>query len=692
MVENLKEAFKLENLRRSWKWLNTNSEGQFKNYFRNIYRAYAIAEEDNLHDLRKRLLNSSYRPTHATKLYFPKKSGIQRTFSLLTVEDQIVYQALVAVIAERLLPAMRKHHLITVFGNIYGGRRSRFFYKDWRVVYRGFSQSIRSAYTDGFVYAASFDLTACYDSIDHSVLRHFLEELQLEKEFIDFLIDCLRQWSVTDSKNEIRQGHGIPQGPLSSGLLAEVVLSHFDNKRPKQQKTWRYFRYVDDIRILAKNERSLRRMLVAMDLLSKQIGLFPQSTKIGIHKIENIETEIKSVFYPPETAALRVAPNQDSIVSRLKELSPKLKVIDETRFKFVLGSAQPSQKISARLLKILSKHPHLYRAIFAYFEKSKKFQAKLSARMLNVIRSEDLYPSLVASGLRVLLTRCHGAVQSDLSSLCEALLQSPNTNDPELIAAATAVALTQHRLTHDEMLKYIFWKRDWWTRAEVARYIQPNQIGRPSFEAIVNKLLEDDVTDVSLMAVELLIEHELNLTVATENVNYVAQLALKKAEIIGKRQGGQCPISRDMQDMFGTEIKGIAWKQILGKHYKPSIPKVGRIRASSTTDPSSWVNLLDTLHDDLLDSLYTHDPILGTYQHGKIGSVLNNPKNALAMNYPFTCRAFHEIHSTRLNSDLSHSIVHTTQRRTRAIPFSYIRSHKIKRVLIQAYLEIAAKW
>src|SRR5258706_9055668 len=109
MIKALKEAYELKNLRRAWRWLNTNTETQFKNYFRHIYRAYAIAAEENLRDLQKRLVDGTFQPTHATKLYFPKKSGIQRTFTLLTVEDQIVYQALVNVIADRLLPKIGKH-------------------------------------------------------------------------------------------------------------------------------------------------------------------------------------------------------------------------------------------------------------------------------------------------------------------------------------------------------------------------------------------------------------------------------------------------------------------------------------------------------------------------------------------------------------------------------------------------------
>ena len=126
-VLTLREAYSVNNLRRAWRWLNTNTESQFKNYFREIYRVYTISIDKNLEDLNQRLTAGTYKPAHATKLYFPKKSGIQRTFSLLTVEDQIVYQALVNMIAEKFLPKIRKDYYQSVFSNVYTGTRSKYF-------------------------------------------------------------------------------------------------------------------------------------------------------------------------------------------------------------------------------------------------------------------------------------------------------------------------------------------------------------------------------------------------------------------------------------------------------------------------------------------------------------------------------------------------------------------------------------
>lgn len=367
MGADLRKAFSRVNLQRSWMWLNTNPDGTYKNYFRHIYRSYAISSYQNLEDLRKKLADGTFEPQHATKLYLPKKSGIQRTYSLLAIEDQIVYQSMVNVIADKMEPHVRKRYNKQTFGNLYAGKRSHFFYKDWRKGYKKFGDSLRKIYEKGFVYTASFDLTACYDNIAHSVLEHFLLDLHIQKDFIDLLCRYLRTWTAALTENRIYQGHGMPQGPLSSGLLSEVVLRYFDENHRHKPRSWKYFRYVDDIRFFAKKEVHLRSMLVDMDLLSKRIGLFPQSNKIDIHKVTNIESEIKSISNPPEPYDVKIVPNQKKVIKRINNLSNRFVIDNETRFKFVLASAIPKASLSNRLIRILELYPHLYKSIFYYF-------------------------------------------------------------------------------------------------------------------------------------------------------------------------------------------------------------------------------------------------------------------------------------------------------------------------------------
>jgi len=293
MPKSLHDAFALDNLHRAWRWTLTNTDALYKNHFRRTYDAYAAADDKLLNHLRQKLRRDIYEPIDACKIYFPKKTGILRPYTLLCIEDQIVYQALANIIAEQLYPAVRQRYYKETFGHLYAGKRSQFFYRKWQTGYRKFGNAIKDAFSKGYVHRAFFDLTACYDSIDHHVLKHFLEEVGLDDNVISLLLKCLRHWTKADSGKPIYVGHGIPQGPLPSGLLAEVILSHFDRQRGSDRKI-KYFRYVDDIRLYAKDEYRLRQMIVELDLLSKSIGLFPQSSKIDIREIRDVTGEIKS--------------------------------------------------------------------------------------------------------------------------------------------------------------------------------------------------------------------------------------------------------------------------------------------------------------------------------------------------------------------------------------------------------------
>ena len=62
-----------------------------------------------------------------------------------TVEDQIVYQATANVVAERLLPKVRRRYNKEVFGHLYAGKSSKWFYRKWSDGYARFNAAARAA-------------------------------------------------------------------------------------------------------------------------------------------------------------------------------------------------------------------------------------------------------------------------------------------------------------------------------------------------------------------------------------------------------------------------------------------------------------------------------------------------------------------------------------------------------------------
>lgn len=447
-------------------------------------------------DLADRLKRGVYHPSGVCKLFFPKASGILRPYSLLTVEDKIVYQAAVNLIAEKLFPKVRHRYNIHVFGHLYAGKSSIWFYRKWIEGYKAFNDGARKAYVDGFHYTASFDLTACYDSMDHHVLRHFLKQFGLDHEFCEKLSQWLEVWIATE--RGIFHHHGIPQGPLSSGLLAEVVLSHFDTLKQKGVD-FRYFRYVDDIRLFAKSEKDLRILLVSLDLLSKDVGLFPQSSKISIKKIDDIEEKLKSVSNPPEPAIKKKIVNQTRLFQRIVELTPRFIISDATRLKYLLAHADPSAAMTNRLWRILEKHPDIYKSICNYLRRYPTLPRVPAEKIIEIIRANALYHAVQAEFISV----ADGRLPAKQDSILAAYLKkqwSPGTAPPDLLASSGTYLMRTGHLSAQQVVRVCKSARSWWTRATLVGNVKTKQVGTAIRDNIVQQGIKDSSSDEALAA------------------------------------------------------------------------------------------------------------------------------------------------------------------------------------------------
>jgi len=684
LTVSLKKAFAIDNLKRAWLWTRTNPDAQYKSYFRHIYKAYSLAADKEIEDLHKRLKNEAFKEIHATKIYLPKKSGILRPYTLLHVEDQILYQALANIVAEKLHPKVKKGYFLTVFGHLYAGKRSLFFYRKWQDGYRAYAKALEEAYDAGYEYIASFDLTACYDSIDHSVLSHFLRDIGLEKEFIDYFCKKLRHWSASSHDKPIYQGHGIPQGPQPSGIISECVLRFFDqNMTPN--KSIKYFRYVDDIHLLAKSESGLRQQLINLDMLSKNIGLFPQTSKIAIHKIKDITKEIKNISNPPEVVVRQEDPDQQEVFKRIMELSPMYKVENDTRFKYVLGGAKPSSKLHLRLLEILKRQPHLYPSIFRNLSKADKLTKKVSGECIKLLKQNTLYAAFTSNFIKALHERIYSSYKASLTRFCRKYYKTQN---PQLKVAVSQNLIGSSSLNYNQKQTLIGFN-NWWTRSNIVSCLREDLIGRPSYEKLINKLLRDKVADVAIVASYRCIEYGLALDKPTSDINKLAQISLKKAGFLGRISARDCFIHDTIVNILGYRTKSIDWKKILGTRYKELLPKIVRWHGYFQTDPTAWVNITDTVNDSLLDILFQHDGTIGKYQHGYIGSILN-VKSKFAKKYPNLFVALKDIHGKRLESDLSHPKVKVTGKPTRYIKFKDIKP--LIKSLSAGYSELWSQW
>jgi hypothetical protein len=671
-----------ENLNRAWLWVRSNPNAQYKSYFRNLYVHFAASEDLLLKDLAERLKRDTYDPEPSCKVFHPKPSGVLRPLSLLTVEDQIAYQAAVNVVAEKLLRKTRKKQNRKVFGNLYAGKNSTWFYKKWSNGYRAFNDASREAFVNGFVYSASFDLTACYDSLDHGVLKYFLAELGIDHDFSKTLTSWLEKWTATD--RGILHGHGIPQGPLSSGLLSEVVLRSFDQLDLKEID-FRYLRYVDDIRLFARNEQDLRRLLVGLDLISKDIGLFPQSSKIEIHKVQNIENELKTVSNPPEASITRVLVDQEKLIARIKELSPRYKITDTTRFKYLLAHAYPSSKLTTRLWRILENRPELYGNVANYLRRYNRIPDGTATKALSYVQANTLYDAVRAEFISAVDGKMSDKLDSHWARFLRQSVWRLQQISPDLRSACAKFLIRCGQLTPAIIESACLESSSWWLRAQIIDSLEPSTLGIKTIEKIVAKGVKANSREVALSAAWKGFQASFVPNGTRLDWNRAAELLYIEAGHFEKPISFQCGVTNALNKFLSRKDRP-KWKRLFGSRYLQAERQAIEAIASSSVNTSSFINLLDVFNDFLLEAIYGTDSNLGSYKLGSIGSVLNAPTGRLATKYPATFAFCAFIHALRYESIVSHPLVRSTGKPTKKI--SHKNIPKVRRLFAGAVAEL----
>lgn len=668
-----RSIYSLENIKRAWGWVKSNPDHVYKSYFRELYSAFSIAEKENLKTLSTRLRRGIYEPSKACKIYFPKSSGILRPYTLMTVEDQIVYQSAVNVVAEKLYPRIKDRYYKEIFGHLYAGKFSSWFYEKWTRGYSAFNKQAKVAYSQGFKFTASFDLTACYDSIDHKVLKHFLRDLKLSEEFAVSFVDLLSAWTATN-KN-IFHGHGIPQGPLSSGLVSEVVLRHFDESgKRKKGDVVRYFRYVDDIRLYAKDEKHLRITLVELDKISKDIGLFPQSGKISIREIDDINEELHSPSMSVDDELEFSTDNQDELLEQILQITPKYKVQNRTRFKQLLACADPSSKLTTRLWKIIDKAPEFYDPISRYLMRYKQLPSGIVKVILELIEKEKLYQAIPAAFLTVLTGRLRTRDITGVRAKLKPLWDTSDVQD-DYLGRLACMLISINGLTERNLQNVLTKNKKWWVKSQIYLAFSPKNLSIKLIKELVIHGIKSHDNDVAIASALIIGIHGIDVPIGkTQDINVYAINLLKEFGLVERSRAKQCGITTSLKKLMRS-VPGINWEKYFSKEYLNVERHIIHSLGYAATDASAWVNSLDVFNDYLLFGLYNSDKQLGNYVLGqtKIGVIINAPPSCLSRKYPNVLKYIKDVHKQRYASRLSHSRIGKTSKPTQKIKFNYIK-------------------
>ncbi|RDC61943.1 reverse transcriptase domain-containing protein [Adhaeribacter pallidiroseus] len=289
----------IDNFQLAYSRLKTASKTFYKTIYYDDLRIFGYFLDENIENIINHIKRGIYRPEKCHKIFIPKKDNLVRPLSMLNFIDLLVYQAIVNIIADNAYDKIAPFYNSVIFGNIINTSTARpsdraFFYKSWKTRWKRFNDVSKTYFNEGYKYLSEFDIASFFDTIDHNILCQILENnYKIEKQILNLLADCLETWTADSNHSTFNSKHGIPQGPLSSPFLADLYLMHLDLEVLRIKNVqFKYIRYVDDIRIFAKDRISSQKIIAALDLFSRDLGLIPQGSKVLIKEITDIDKEL----------------------------------------------------------------------------------------------------------------------------------------------------------------------------------------------------------------------------------------------------------------------------------------------------------------------------------------------------------------------------------------------------------------
>jgi len=162
-------------------------------------------------------------------------------------------------------------------------------FEEWYEAWPSFDREVKNIIeSEGYKFLVVSDITSYYENINHEVLRRTLEKEYKKGYEVNLLMEFLRDWTIP-LPDGYKINRGIPQGNDISGFLGNIFLLPLDRElaRMERDKKIRYVRYMDDIKIFARERTDAKKALFAMNSILRNLQLNIQGAKTDIYPKED---------------------------------------------------------------------------------------------------------------------------------------------------------------------------------------------------------------------------------------------------------------------------------------------------------------------------------------------------------------------------------------------------------------------
>ena len=201
--------------------------------------------KQNGEQLKKSILEGTYRPNPVRRIEIPKPDGGIRLLGIPTVVDRMIQQAT----AQILSPIFEK----SFSENSYGFRPKR----DAKQAINKAKEHIEQ----GYKWVVDIDLAKYFDTVNHDKLMALIAREIKDKRVLK-LIRLFLQSGVMINGVYIDTEEGCPQGGPLSPLLSNIMLTELD--RELEKRGHKFCRYADDCNIFVKSQRAGKRVMTSL--------------------------------------------------------------------------------------------------------------------------------------------------------------------------------------------------------------------------------------------------------------------------------------------------------------------------------------------------------------------------------------------------------------------------------------------
>lgn len=304
---------KIDNLREAFKAVKRNKGAPGIDGI-NIDK-YEANLEKNLDQLRKEVLNWSYKPTPVRRVEIPKPGGKGvRLLGVPIIKDRVLHMAIKMVLEPILDPEFSKNS----FGFRPGKNQQQAVQQAQKIV------------QSGKEYVVDIDLSKFFDRINHDRLIYRLKQYIKDTRVLRLIGMILRGGIMIDGVKTPSEEGSVQGSPLSP-LLSNVVLDELDKELEKRELE--FCRFADDCNIFARSQRAADRIMTSIKkFIEKKLKLKVNEEKSKTRKSNEVKflgmTIIEGTIAISKAAYNKAMEKVKSLIPRGSHLSIE-KAIEE---------------------------------------------------------------------------------------------------------------------------------------------------------------------------------------------------------------------------------------------------------------------------------------------------------------------------------------------------------------------------